>query len=78
MESTPGPHSSLPAIMFAEALTTLLLMSSRLCGDRLGEVIGKTRVGLYGERIILENLASGHWTERHNTVQQEQAALWYK
>ena len=73
--STPGPHSSLPALVFREALATLLSMPSRVCVDRLGEVIGRTKVDMYGERIILENLAGGHWTDRHNAVQQELAAL---
>ena len=43
--------------------------------DRLGKVVGKTRVDMFGERIILENLDGGHWTDRHNAVQQELAAL---
>ena len=50
--STPGPHSSLPSMVFREALAT-----SRACGDRLGEVIGKTKVDMFGERLILEYLA---------------------
>ena len=37
--------------------------------DRLDEVVGKTRVDMFGERIILENLAGGHLTDRHNAVQ---------
>ena len=73
--STPGPHSSLPSLVFAEALATLLSMPSRVCKDRLGEVVGRTRVDMFGERIILENLPGGHWTDRHNAVEQELAAL---
>ena len=73
--STPGPHSYLSSVVFAEALATLLSMPSRVCVDRLGEVVGRTRVDMFGERIILENLSGGHWTDRHTSVQQELAAL---
>ena len=73
--STPGPHSSLPSMVFREALATLLSMPSRVCLDRLGETVGKTKVDMYGERIVLENLPGGHWTDMHNSVQQELASL---
>ena len=29
----------------------------------------------YGERVILENLPGGHWTTRHNSMEQELASL---
>ena len=29
----------------------------------------------FGERVILENLPGGHWTTRHNTMEQEVASL---
>ena len=28
-----------------------------------------------GERVILENLPGGHWTDRHNSMEQEMAAI---
>ena len=71
----PGPHSSLSAMVFQEALDTLLSMTSRACRDRLGETIGRTKVDMFGERLILKNLAGGPWTDRHNAVEQELAAL---
>ena len=73
--STPGPHSGLSSPVFAEAVATLLSMPSRVCVDRVGEKVGNSRVDLYGEAIISANLAGGHWTVRHNTVEQELSSL---
>ena len=73
--SIPGPNSSLSSPIFAEALATLLCLPSRVCADRLGERVGGSRVDLHGERVILENLPGGHWTDRHNAMEREVAAL---
>ena len=73
--STPGPHYSLSSPVFAEALATLLALPSRACMDRLGEKVGHSRVDRFGERIILEQLPGGHWTRRHDAMEQEVASL---
>ena len=46
-----------------------------MCADRVGEKVGGSRVDTHGERIILENLPGGHWTDRHNLMEQELASL---
>ena len=73
--STPGPHTALSSPVFAEAVATLLSMPSRVCADRLGEKVGNSRVDMYGEAIIAANLAGGHWSVRHNAVEQELSSL---
>ena len=73
--SIPGPSSSLSSPIFAEAVATLLCLPSRICTDRLGEKVGGSRVDKLGERVILENLPGGHWTDRHNSMEQEVAAI---
>ena len=50
-------------------------MPSRVCADRLGEKVGNLRVDTYGEAVIAANLAGGHWSVRHNVVEQELASL---
>ena len=73
--SIPGPSSSLSSPIFAEALATLLCLPSRVCTDRVGEKVGSSRVDKFGVRVILENLAGNHWVDRHNSLEQEVAAL---
>jgi hypothetical protein len=41
----------------------------------LGERVGGSRVDRFGERVILENLPGGHFTARHNTMEQELASI---
>ena len=69
--SLPGPHDGLSSPVFAEALSTLLCMPSRVCVDRVGMKVGKSRVDLFGEKIINENLPGGGWTRRHDKIKVE-------
>ena len=46
-----------------------------MCADRLGEKVGSSRVDRFGVKVVLENLPGGHWNDRHNTMEQEVAAL---
>ena len=73
--STPSPKYGLSSPIMAEALATMLCLPSRVCADRVGEKIGGSKVDKFGVRIILENLPGGHWTDRHNAMEQEVAAL---
>ena len=73
--SMPGPVSGMNSLIFAEACATYLCLPSRVCADRVGEKVGKSRVDAHGERIVSENLPGGHWQERHNEMAQEIAAL---
>jgi hypothetical protein len=73
--SNVGPRSGLSSPIFAEALATLLSLPSRVCKDRLGERVGASQVDRYGEKVILANLPGGHWTSRHNAMEQEIASL---
>ena len=50
-------------------------MLSRVCADMLGEKVGNSRVDMFGEAIISANLLGGHWTARHNTIEQELVSL---
>ena len=70
-----GPHFKLFSPMMAEALTTLLCLSSRACMDSLGEKVGGSRVGRIRERVICSNLPGGRFTERHNAMKQEIASI---
>ena len=71
----PGPGAELSSKVFAEAAATYLCLPSRVCKDRVGEKIGKSTVDRHGERVILEALPGGHWTERHDTLAKEVSAL---
>ena len=71
----PGPHSKLSSPVMAEALATLLCLPSRVCMDRLGERVGGSRVDRFGERVICANLPGGHFTARHNAMEQEIASI---
>ena len=73
--SGPGPHYGLTSPVFAEAVAVQLCLPSRVCIDRIGEKVGASRVDQYGERVILENPPGGHWTTRHNSMEQELASL---
>ena len=73
--ANPGPTTGISSPFFAEALGTLLCLPSRACSDRVGERVGTGRVDAHGERVILENLPGAHWTERHNIMAQEVAAV---
>ena len=73
--STPSPKYGLSSPIMAEALATMLCLPSRVCADRVGEKVGGSKVDKFGVRIILENLPGGHWTDRHNAMEQEVAAL---
>ena len=67
----PGAHTSLSSPIFSEAMAALLCIPSLVCRDRVGEVIGDSRVDLYGDRVVGQNLPGGGWTRRHDTVKLE-------
>ncbi len=71
----PGLRSGLSSPFMAEALATLLNLPSRVCGDSLGERVGRTRVDRFGERVILDKLPGGNFTASHNTMELELADL---
>ena len=73
--STPSPKYGLSSPIMAEALATMLCLPSRVCADRLGEKVGGSKVDKFGVRVILKNLPGGHWTDRHNSMEQEVVAL---
>ena len=72
---SPGPHSKLSSPVMAEALATLLCLPSRVCMDRLGEKVGGSRVDKFGERVICATLPGGHFTDRHNAMEQEISSI---
>ena len=39
--------------------------------DRVGEVVGRSRVEPYGDKIVSQNLTGGGWTRRHDAVKSE-------
>ena len=41
----------------------------------IGEKVGNSKVDKHRERVVLENLPSRHWIERHNTMAQKIAAV---
>ena len=45
----PDAHSILSSAIFTETLAVLLSIPSLACRNRVGEVIGNSRVDLYGE-----------------------------
>ena len=57
--STPGPHSSLPSLVLAEARASQRSMPSRVCKDRLGEVVGRTRVDMFGKGLFWKTCREG-------------------
>ena len=67
----PGAHTSLSSPIFSEAVAALLCVPSLVCRDRVGEVIGDTRVDLYGDRVVGQNLPGGGWTRRHDSIKLE-------
>ena len=67
----PGPHSSLSSPIFCEAVAAMLCVPSLVCRDRVGEVVGRSRVDPYGDKIVSQNLTGGGWTRRHDAVKSE-------
>ena len=61
--------------MFSEAIATLLCAPSPACSARLGQSIGRTRVDMFGYKVINERLEGNHWVKRHDTVKAEINAL---
>ena len=73
--SLPGPRYGLSSPVFAEALATLLAMPSLVCRDRVGEMVGRSRVDPFGVKVINAAIPGGHWTQRHNAIEHELASL---
>ena len=73
--SLPGPHYGIPSDMFSEALATLLCAPSPACSARLGLTIGRSRVDLFGYKVINERMEGNHWVKRHDIVKAEVNAL---
>ena len=73
--SLPGPHYGIPSAMFSEAIATLLCAPSPACSARLGQSIGRTRVDMFGYKVINERLEGNHWVKRHDMVKAEVNAL---
>ena len=67
----PGPHRSISSPIFSEAVAAMLCAPSPVCRDRVGEVIGRSRVDPYGDKIVSQNLTGGGWTRRHDAVKSE-------
>ena len=63
----PGPDGmSSPA--FAEALAMTLCMPSPACKDRIGSVVGKRKVDIFGDNIMSAALPGDHWRTRHDKL----------
>lgn len=63
----PGPDGmSSPA--FAEALAMTLCMPSPVCKDRVGAVVGKRTVDIFGDNIMSAALPGDHWRTRHDKL----------
>ena len=63
----PGAHTSLSSPIFSEAMAVLLCVPSLVCRDRVGEVVGDSRV----DKVVGQNLTGGGWTRRHDAVKSE-------
>ena len=42
-----------------------------MCRDRVGEVVGNSRVDEFGDKIVSQNLTGGGWLSRHDTIKSE-------
>lgn len=63
----PGPDGmNSPA--FAEALAMTLCMPSPVCKDRVGSVVGKRTVDIFGDAIMSAALPGDHWRTRHDKL----------
>ena len=60
----PGPHRSISSPIFSEAVAAMLCAPSPVCRDRVGEVIGRSRVDPYGDKIVSQNLTGRGWTRQ--------------
>ena len=69
--NVPGAHTSLSSPVFKEAVAALLCVPSLVCRDRVGKRVGRSRVDLYGDKIVGQNLTGGGWTRRHDSVKSE-------
>ena len=67
----PGAHTSLSSPIFSEAMAALLCVPSLVCRDRVGEVVGDSRVDMFGDKVVGQNLTGGGWTRRHDSVKSE-------
>ena len=57
--------------IFSEVIAALLCVPNPVCRDRVGEMIGRSRLDHYGDKIVGQNLTGGGWTRRHDTVKSE-------
>ena len=69
--NVPGAHTSISAPVFKEAVAALICVPSLVCRDRVGKRVGRSRVYLYGDKIVGQNLTGGGWTRRHDSVKSE-------
>jgi hypothetical protein len=69
--SLPGPHYGIASPAFSEALATLLCAPSPACSTRLGQKVGRSRVDMFGAKVINEKLEGSHWVRRHDMVKAE-------
>ena len=74
----PGASSSLSSPIFSEAMAALLCVPSLVCRDRVGEVVGNSKVDPFGDKLVGQNLTGGGWIRRHDTIKSElnSCCLW--
>ena len=68
----PTPQGSVSTPIYRKGLAMVLALPSPACQDRLGQKIGKGRVGLWGDTVKCDNtLTGGGWTIRHDRTKGE-------
>ena len=63
----PGPDG-ISSQAFAEALAMSLCMPSPVCKDRVGSMVGKRSVDIFGDNIMSAALPGDHWRTRHDKL----------
>ena len=67
----PGHSSTLTPEEFSECMAALLCLPSPACQDKLGEVVGRRKVDLYGDNVVGQRLPGDGWQHRHKDVKDK-------
>ena len=67
----PGPQNGLTSAVFSEAMCMNLCLPSPACRDQVGEIIGRTKVDQFGDKVMSAHLPGDSWRIRHDTVKIE-------
>jgi hypothetical protein len=71
----PGHSSTLTPEEFSECTAALLCLPSPACQDKLGEVVGRRKVDLYGDNVVGQRLPGDGWRHRHYVVKDKILSL---